>query len=69
MAIPVYKDPDVTCGNGSGCPVVVHWADLHAVAAFRCYDNIRAKCRMSELQDFTTRCIAGLLLARVAAIL
>jgi len=34
-------DPDVTWGNGRGCPLVVHyWADLQSVHGFRCYDNI-----------------------------
>jgi len=41
-------DPDVTWGNGSGCPLVVHyWADLQSVHGFRCYDNIvlNSKCQ------------------------
>ena len=34
-------DPDVTWGNGRGCPLVVHyWADLQSLHGFRCYDNI-----------------------------
>ena len=34
-------DPDVTCGSGRGCPLVVHcWADLQSVHGMRCYDNI-----------------------------
>ena len=39
--------PDVTCGTGRGCPLVVHyWTDLQSVHGFRCYDNIapNAKC-------------------------
>jgi len=35
-------------GNGSGCPLVVHYrADLQSVHGFRCYDNIalNAKCQ------------------------
>jgi len=33
-------DPEVTWGNGRGCPLVVHcWADLQSVHRFRCYDN------------------------------
>jgi len=37
-------DPDVTWGNGRGCPLVVHnWADLQSVHRFRCYDNIPTK--------------------------
>jgi len=41
-------DPNVSCGDGWGCPVVVHyWADLQSVHGFRCYDNIapNAKCQ------------------------
>jgi len=41
-------DPDVSWGNGKGCPLVVHyWADLQLVQRFRCYDNIaqNAKCQ------------------------
>ena len=39
---------DVTWGNGTGCPVVVHcWAALQSVHWFRCYNNIRGKCEMS----------------------
>jgi len=35
-----FTDPDVSCGNGRGCPLVVHfWADLQLVHGFRCYDN------------------------------
>ena len=31
-------DPDVTWGNGGGCPPVVHyWADLESVHGLRCY--------------------------------
>ena len=34
-------DLDVSCGNGRGYPVVVHyWADLQLVQSFHCYDNI-----------------------------
>jgi len=48
-AFPHYcMDPDVTRGNGRGCPVVVHyWADLHSVRGFRCHDNIalNTKCQ------------------------
>ena len=43
-------DPDVKLGNGSGCPLVVHyWADLQSVQGFSYYDNIalklNAKCQ------------------------
>ena len=34
-------DPNVTYGNGRGCPLVVHYlADLQAVHGFHCCDNI-----------------------------
>jgi len=34
-------DPDVTCGHGRGCPLVVHyWADLQYGHGLRCYGNI-----------------------------
>ena len=42
-----YTDPDVTWGNGKGCPLVVqYWVDLQSLHGFRCYDNIasNAKC-------------------------
>jgi len=48
-AYPHYcTDPDVTWGNGMGCPVVVHYrADLQSVHRFCCYNNIgqNAKCQ------------------------
>ena len=48
-ACPHYcTDPDVTWGNGRGCPLVVHyWADLQSVHGLRCYDNIapNVKCQ------------------------
>ena len=48
-ACPHYcTDPDVTWGNGRGCPLVVqYWADLQSVHGFRCYDNMArmAKCQ------------------------
>jgi len=43
-----YMDPDVSCGNSRGCPVVAHyWADLQSVHWFRSYDNLvpNAKCQ------------------------
>ena len=41
-ACPHYcTDPDVTWGNGRGCPLVLHyWADLQSVHGMRCYGNI-----------------------------
>jgi len=41
-------DPDVSWGNGRGCPLVVHyWVDLQSVHRFRCYDDIapNANCQ------------------------
>jgi len=40
-ACPHYcTDPDVTWGNGMGCPLVMHyWADLQSVHGLRCYGN------------------------------
>jgi len=40
--------PDVTWGNGMGCPLVAHYcADLRSLHGFRCSDNIalNAKCQ------------------------
>jgi len=39
---PQYcTDPDVTWGNGTGCPPVVHyWVDLQLVHGFHRYDNV-----------------------------
>jgi len=35
-------DPDVTWGDGRGCPLVVHyWADLQLVHGLHCYGNTR----------------------------
>jgi len=50
LAFPHYcKDPDVTWGNGRGCPLVVHyWADLQSVHRFHCYDNIYV-CKLIAL--------------------
>ena len=41
-ACPHYcTDPNVTWGNGRGCPLVVqYWADFQLVHGFRCCDNI-----------------------------
>jgi len=49
-ACPHYcTDPDVTWGNGRGCPLVVHyWADLQSVHGFRCYANIARTRNVSE---------------------
>ena len=49
-AFPHYcTDPDVTWGNGSRCPLVVHcWADLQSMHGFRCYDNTAPNAKCSE---------------------
>jgi len=49
-AFPHYcMNPDVTCGNGKECPLVVHYCtDLQSVHAFRCYDSIHA-CNLIAL--------------------
>ena len=49
-ACPHYcTDPDVTWGNGRGCPLVVHyWADLQSVNGLRCYGNIARTLNVSE---------------------
>ena len=42
-------DPDVTWGNGRGCPLVVHyWADMQLVHEFHCYDNTHV-CKLIVL--------------------
>jgi len=42
-------DPDVTWGNGRGCPVVVHyWADLQSVHGLHCYGDIARTRNVSE---------------------
>jgi len=44
-----YTGPDVTWGNGRGCPLVVHYlADLQSVQRFHCYDNIVRTQNVSE---------------------
>jgi len=49
MATPYSTDPNVTWGNGRGCPLVVHyWADLQSVLGFRCHDNIARTRNVSE---------------------
>jgi len=47
-----FTDPDVSWGNGRGCPLVVHyWADLQSVDGFRCYDNIAPLVLAIAAQD------------------
>ena len=56
-AFPHYcTDLDVTWGNGSRCPLVVHyWTDLRSVHGFHCYDNIapNAKCQRVQCLVFS----------------
>jgi len=49
-ACPHYcTEPDVTWGNGRGCPLVVYcWADLQLVHGFHCYDNIARTRNVSK---------------------
>ena len=42
-------DPDVTWGNGRGCPLIVNYrADLQPVHGLRCYGNITRTRNVSE---------------------
>jgi len=54
-AFPHYcTDPDVSWGNGKGCPLVVHyWADLQSVYEFRCYDNIAPNAKYKRVLVLT----------------
>jgi len=48
-------DPDVTWGNGRGCPLVVHyWADLQSVHGLCCYGNIMRMRNVSEYMYMLT---------------
>jgi len=49
-ACPHYcMDPDVTWGNGRGCPLVVHyWADLQSVHGFRRCDSIKTYKKQTQ---------------------
>jgi len=49
-ACPQYcTDPDITCKNGRGCPLVAHrWADLQSVHGLRCYGNIARTRNITE---------------------
>ena len=49
LCIPRRMNPDVTWGNGRGCPVVVHyWVDLQSVHGFCSNDDIapNPKCQL-----------------------
>jgi len=42
--------PDVSWGNGTGCPLLVHnWADLQSIHGFRCYDNIAPNAKRQRV--------------------
>ena len=59
-ACPHYcTHPDVSWGNRSGCPLVLHyWADLQSVHGFRCYDNIAPNAKWQPV--LCTRSMPGL---------
>jgi len=51
-------DPDVTCGSGRGCPLVVHcWTDLQSVHGLRCYGNITRTRNVSEYMFVLALCL------------
>ena len=55
-------DPDVTWGNGRGCPLVVHyWADMQSVHRFRCYDNIASNMKCQRVLVLA-QCLAVIIL-------
>jgi len=41
-------DPDITWGNGNGCPLVVHYWGFAIGARVRCYDKIARTRNVSE---------------------
>jgi len=49
-------DPDVTCGSGRGCLLVVqYWTDLQSVHGLCCYGNITRTRNVSEYMLVLTR--------------
>jgi len=51
-------DPDVTWGNGRGCPLVVHyWADLQSVHGLCCYGNVTRTRNVSDYMLILTPCL------------
>ena len=53
-----YTEPDVTWGNGRGCPLVVHhWADLKSVHGLCCYGNITRTRNVSEYTFVLALCL------------
>jgi len=61
-ACPHYcTDPDVTLGDGMGCPLVVHyWEDSQSVHGLRCYGNITRN--ISEYYMYSLYCICIVLI-------
>ena len=51
-------DPDVTWGNGSGCPLVVnYWTDLQSMHGLRCYGNITRTLNVIEYMLVLALCL------------
>jgi len=51
-------DPDITCGSGKECPLVVHyWADLQSVHVLHCYGNIARTRNFSEYMLVLSQCL------------
>ena len=52
---PYYcMDPEVTWGNGRGCPLVVqYWPDMQLLHGFRCYDP---NANVNECRFWATVC-------------
>jgi len=59
-------DPDVSWGNGRGCPLVVHcWADLQSVHEFHCCDNIALNAKCQRVLVLALYLVIALLLLRI----
>jgi len=51
-------DPDVTCWNGKGFPLVVHyWANLQLGHRLRCYGNITRTRNVTEYMLVLALCL------------
>jgi len=51
-------DPDVACGSGRECPLLVHHlADLQSVHGLRCYGNITRTLNVSEYMIVLAICL------------
>ena len=58
----------LTCGNGRGCPLVVHyWADLQWVHGLRYYGNITRTRNVSEYMLLLALCLVQLAEGSVGA--